>query len=77
MARLPLELPDDGGQITLLLLGMHLKAIPTQPKSCHQREAQARVAQGILRQALEESPFVVATGNRPVAAEPLAGAQPF
>ena len=51
------------GPATLVVVGLHLKAIPTQPRSCHQREAQAKVAQGILTGALAESPYVVVMGD--------------
>ena len=52
-----------GGDATLIVLGLHLKAIPTQPLSCQKREAQAKVAQALLTRALEESPYVVALGD--------------
>lgn len=62
VARLRLELPS-GDAATLIVLGLHLKAIPTQPHSCHQREGQALVAQGLLAAALNESSYVVAMGD--------------
>ena len=61
-ARLQFELPS-GELATLAILGMHLKAIPTQPYACHKREAQARLAAKILARALNETPFVIAMGD--------------
>ena len=63
-ARLALEgLPGEAGVATLIVLGMHLKAIPTEPRSCNQREAQATIARTLLAQALEETDLVVALGD--------------
>jgi len=62
VARLPL-VGEDGVAATLVVLGLHLKAIPTQPKSCQQREGQAAVAQQLLAAALEETDLVVVLGD--------------
>ena len=45
------------------MVGLHLKAFPTEPRSCHKREAQAKVGQALLTRALNESPYVVALGD--------------
>ena len=69
VARLHLELPAASGAAgsteaaTLIVVGMHLKAIPTDPPSCHKREAQARVMQPLLATALAESDYVIALGD--------------
>ena len=55
---------DSGGQPAMLaVLGMHLKAIPTDPHSCHKREGQAQIAQRLLATALNETDYVVAMGD--------------
>ena len=48
---------------TLAVLGIHFKAFPTDPYSCNKREAQAKIAQGLLTTALSETPYVVAMGD--------------
>ena len=72
IARLHLELPvpaaasataSGTASATLLVVGMHLKAIPTQPRSCHKREAQAKVMQAVLAAALAETDYVIAMGD--------------
>ena len=62
LARLHLELPD-GTSAVLAVLGLHFKAIPTDPRSCHKREAQATIAQALLSTALAETPYVIAMGD--------------
>ena len=62
LARLKLDI-GDGSDATLIILGMHMKAIPTQAYSCNKREAQAVIAQGLLTTALQESPYVIAMGD--------------
>ena len=42
---------------------MHLKAIPKDRRSCNKREAQARVMQGVIASALNESRYVIAVGD--------------
>ena len=66
LARVHLELPASGGAteaVTLIVVGMHLKAIPTDPYSCNKREGQAKVLQALLSSALAESAYVVAMGD--------------
>mmetsp|Transcript_15783 Transcript_15783/g.49861 ORF Transcript_15783/g.49861 Transcript_15783/m.49861 type:complete len:362 (-) Transcript_15783:133-1218(-) len=67
LARLRIDLPTSGGgprvPATLAVLGLHLKAIPTQARSCHKREAQAKIAQRLLVAALGETPYVVVLGD--------------
>ena len=46
---------------------MHLKAFPTDAKSCHQREAQALVAAGILSQSLALDSKYIVSETRAVA----------
>src|SRR5690606_24198642 len=41
--------------LPMILFGMHLKANPTQPQSCSQREAQTLVARNIMRRLHGES----------------------
>mmetsp|Transcript_126162 Transcript_126162/g.288796 ORF Transcript_126162/g.288796 Transcript_126162/m.288796 type:complete len:218 (+) Transcript_126162:267-920(+) len=38
------------GGVEVLLVGVHLKAVPNAPRSCAQREAQARVLSDIVRE---------------------------
>jgi hypothetical protein len=67
VAQLYLELPTEGGgprvPASLVVVGAHLKAIPTQNRSCHKREAQAQILQSLLSDALRASPYVVLLGD--------------
>ncbi|KAK3241930.1 hypothetical protein CYMTET_48348 [Cymbomonas tetramitiformis] len=48
--------------VSIVWIGAHLKAIPTQPKSCAQREGQAEVLQTMVMDALNQGAEVVVTG---------------
>ena len=65
LARLRVEGLGSGGEKygTLIVLGIHFKAIPTDVRSCNKREGQAKIAQHLLATALSESVYVVAMGD--------------
>ena len=54
---------ERGDSATLIVIGLHLKAIPTQPRSCSQREGQAAVAQQLIAAALNATDLVVVLGD--------------
>jgi len=53
--------PVNGHEI--VIIGMHLKAQPTEPYSCSQREAQASVIRSIIADALQNGKHVIVLGD--------------
>eukprot|EP00933_Yihiella_yeosuensis_P026830 TRINITY_DN20843_c0_g1_i2.p1 TRINITY_DN20843_c0_g1~~TRINITY_DN20843_c0_g1_i2.p1 ORF type:complete len:209 (-),score=28.40 TRINITY_DN20843_c0_g1_i2:189-815(-) len=47
----------------MVIIGVHLKAYPTKPDACHQREGQATVIRKLVKSALEAGKHVVVLGD--------------